>query len=101
MDGARLWEAQPYYARPFSEICAQFDSVYVSFYKGIGALSGAMLVGDRPFMQRALAERHRLGGQPYVLHYTPSRLDALAAMLLYDMRSTTRTNSGWKSICRL
>ena len=31
MDGARLWEAQPGYGRPFEEICALFDSVYLSF----------------------------------------------------------------------
>ena len=34
MDGARVWEALPYYGRPLHEICALFDSVYVSFYKG-------------------------------------------------------------------
>ena len=27
-----------------SEICSPFDSVYVSFYKGLGGISGAMLV---------------------------------------------------------
>lgn len=69
MDGARLWEAQPYYARPFAEICGLFDSVYVSFYKGIGALSGAMLVGEKHVLQKALAERKRLGGEPYVTSY--------------------------------
>ena len=33
LDGARLWEVQPFYGRPYSEICALFDTVYVSFYK--------------------------------------------------------------------
>lgn len=32
-DGARLWEAQPYYGVSFAELCADFDSVYVSYYK--------------------------------------------------------------------
>ena len=42
-DGARFWEIQPYYNIPFSELAALFDSVYVSFYKGIGALAGSMV----------------------------------------------------------
>jgi threonine aldolase len=47
MDGARLWEAREYYApKSLAEVCAPFDSVYVSFYKGIGALAGAMLLGS-------------------------------------------------------
>lgn len=38
LDGARLWEAAPFYDRSHAEIAALFDSVYVSFYKGLGAL---------------------------------------------------------------
>ncbi len=34
LDGARLWESQPFYDRPHAEIAGLFDSVYVSFYKG-------------------------------------------------------------------
>ncbi|MBK6600293.1 MAG: hypothetical protein IPG28_01725 [Betaproteobacteria bacterium] len=46
LDGARLWEAREAYApRTHAEIAALFDSVYVSFYKGVGALAGAMLLG--------------------------------------------------------
>ena len=51
LDGARLWEAAPYYAEgghTIADVCAMFDSVYVSFYKGLGALSGAMLLGIDP-----------------------------------------------------
>src|SRR5579862_5231289 len=33
MDGARLWEAAPYYERSYAEVAALFESVYVSFYK--------------------------------------------------------------------
>ena len=45
LDGARLWESQPHFDRSYAEIAARFDSVYVSFYKTIGALTGAMLLG--------------------------------------------------------
>ncbi|NVJ28087.1 beta-1,3-galactosyltransferase [Myxococcus sp. AM011] len=83
MDGARLWECQPFYNRPFPEICQGFDSVYVSFYKRVGALGGAMLVGGRDFIREARIWRHRHGGN--LFHLTPyvasaaMRLDAAVA----------------------
>ena len=46
LDGARLWETAPGYGRPLSEIAALADTVYVSFYKGLGGLAGAALAGD-------------------------------------------------------
>jgi len=69
MDGARLWEAREAYApRTYAEICALFDSVYVSFYKGIGALSGAMLLGSASFVKAARVWRQRHGGTLVQLH---------------------------------
>jgi threonine aldolase len=67
LDGARLWEAAPFYGRPHAEIAALFDSVYVSFYKGLGAFSGAMLAGDASFVALARQWQHRSGGRPYAL----------------------------------
>ncbi len=72
MDGARLWEAAPYYERDHAEIAALFDSVYVSFYKGIGAITGAALAGTTDFIAEARVWQVRHGGRllslfPYVL----------------------------------
>lgn len=53
LDGARLWEAQPYYNRPLAEIAALADSVYVSFYKGLGGLGGAVLAGPADLIATA------------------------------------------------
>ena len=53
MDGARLLEIAPWYGRDPAEIAALFDSVYLSFYKGLGGLSGAMLLGTAPFLKQA------------------------------------------------
>ena len=50
LDGARVWQAAPAYGRSLFEIAALFDSVYVSFYKDVGALPGAMLLGSRDFI---------------------------------------------------
>lgn len=62
MDGARLWESQPFYGRPLPEIAALFDSVYVSFYKGLGGIAGAALAGTASFVAEARTWRRRLGG---------------------------------------
>ena len=62
LDGARLWEAQPFYGRPHAEIAALFDTVYVSFYKGLGAPAGSMLLGDDEVIAEARLWRKRHGG---------------------------------------
>ena len=81
MDGARLWEAREAYApRSFANVCAHFDSVYVSFYKGIGALAGAMLLGPADFIAEARVWRRRQGGTLVQLH----PLVASAAMRFDD-----------------
>ncbi len=86
MDGARFWEAREAYApRTHAEICALFDSVYVSLYKGIGALSGAMLLGPAAFVRAARVWRRRHGGTLVQLHTAVASAamrfdDALARM---------------------
>ena len=54
LDGARLWEAAAGYDRPLPDITELFDSTYVSFYKGIGALPG--------IHSGRAGRRHRRGG---------------------------------------
>jgi threonine aldolase len=62
LDGARLWESQPFYDRPHAEIAGLFDSVYVSLYKGLEGVRGAVLAGDEDLIEQAMVWRHRLGG---------------------------------------
>lgn len=62
LDGARLWESQPYYGRPHAEIAGLFDTVYVSLYKGLEGVRGAVLAGDDDTIGHAEVWRHRLGG---------------------------------------
>ena len=63
MDGARLWSCRPFYDnRSYADIVAGFDSVYVSFYKDIGAMGGAALAGSQEFIDEARKWRTRLGG---------------------------------------
>ncbi|MFI6473454.1 threonine aldolase family protein [Streptomyces sp. NPDC050516] len=62
-DGARIWETTAHFGRPLREIAGLADSVYVSFYKTLGGLSGAVLVGSESLIAEARTWRHRYGGQ--------------------------------------
>jgi threonine aldolase len=81
MDGARLWEAQAGYGKSAAEIAAGFDSVYVSLYKGIGGLGGALLLGTREFVDRAAEWFRRQGGN--VIHRSPY---VVSAAMQFDAR---------------
>ena len=67
LDGARLWEAAAGYGRSPAEIASLFDTVYVSFYKGIGALPGCCVAGSAADIAQVKEWRHRLGGTLYAL----------------------------------
>ena len=62
LDGARLWESTPFYGKAPAEIAALFDTVYVSFYKGLGGLAGACLAGEEDVIAEARLWRKRHGG---------------------------------------
>jgi threonine aldolase len=61
-DGARLWEAQTGYVAELHEIAGLFDTVYVSLYKGLEGVRGAVLAGDAETIGHAAVWRRRLGG---------------------------------------
>jgi threonine aldolase len=85
MDGARLWESRAFYGRSYAEICDGFASVYVSAYKGLGGIAGAVLAGDADFVAEARLWRRRMGGT--LIHQSPMiasaamRLDARLAQM--------------------
>jgi threonine aldolase len=62
LDGARLWEAQPYLGHSLAEIAELADTVYVSFYKGLGGLAGAVVAGPQDVVDEARQWRARHGG---------------------------------------
>ncbi|QSF45358.1 threonine aldolase family protein [Paenibacillus tianjinensis] len=72
LDGARLLEVLPYYGKTAAEVCGLFDSVYISFYKGIGGIAGAILAGSRDFTEESKIWKRRHGGDlislyPYII----------------------------------
>lgn len=82
LDGARLFEVLPYYGKTAREVCAFFDSVYISVYKGIGGVAGAILAGNSDFTEQSKVWKRRHGGDlislyPYILaadYYMEKRL---------------------------
>jgi threonine aldolase len=80
MDGARLWECGPFYGRTLAEIASLFDTVYVSFYKGLGGAAGGMLLGEKDVIAEAREWRHRHGGTLFNLW--PYAAAALAGLRL-------------------
>lgn len=85
LDGARLFEVLPYYGKTAAEVCQLFDSVYISFYKGIGGIAGAILAGSSDFTQESKVWKRRHGGDlislyPYILssdYYFRQRADKM------------------------
>ncbi len=75
LDGARLWESAAGYGRSPAEIAALFDTVYVSFYKGIGALPGCCVAGPADILAEVREWRQRMGGTLFGLW--PSAASAL------------------------
>ena len=86
LDGARLFEIIPYYQKSAEEICSLFDSVYVSFYKGLGGIAGAILAGEKAFTEESKVWKRRHGGDlislyPYIIsadYYFDQRIPKMA-----------------------
>ena len=92
LDGARLWETAPAYGKKPAEIAALADTVYVSFYKGLGGLAGAALAGDaetiaaaRTWIGRAGAIVYRM--VPYALAAREGLRTELPRMPEYHARA--------------
>jgi threonine aldolase len=78
MDGARLWESAAGYGKSLEEIAALFDTVYVSFYKGIGALPGCCVAGQPDIIAEVREWRQRMGGRLFGLW--PNAASALTCL---------------------
>ncbi len=92
LDGARLWECQPFYQREYAEIAGLFDSVYVSFYKGLGGIAGSILAGPASFIAEARVWQRRHGGNlihlyPFVLAAKEGLHERLGKMTAYHTKA--------------
>lgn len=98
MDGARLWECQPYYDCSYAEIAGLFDSVYVSFYKILNGIAGAILAGPADFIAEARIWQRRHGGN--LVHLYPYVLSAKQGMATHLERMGAYHEKA-KSIARI
>jgi threonine aldolase len=78
MDGARLWESATGYGKSLEEIAGLFDTVYVSFYKIIGALPGCCVAGPADVIAEVAEWRQRMGGRLHGLW--PNAASALTCL---------------------
>ncbi|MFQ5670705.1 MAG: threonine aldolase family protein [Acidobacteriota bacterium] len=62
LDGARLFNAAAALGAKPADLCQGFDSVMISFSKGLGAPAGSLLAGSRSFIHAARRVRKRFGG---------------------------------------
>lgn len=62
LDGARLFNAAVALGCPVADLARGFSSVMVCLSKGLGAPAGSVIVGSRPFIERARAVRKLFGG---------------------------------------
>jgi threonine aldolase len=82
LDGARLWEAAAGYGRPPAAVAALFDTVYVSFYKGLGSIGGCCVAGPAEVVAEVREWRTRHGGTVFGLWpYAASCLTSLRRRL--------------------
>lgn len=78
LDGARLWESTPHLGHDLATVAALADSVYVSFYKGLGGLAGAAVAGPEDLIDEARQWRKRHGGTLFtMMPYAVSALRGL------------------------
>jgi threonine aldolase len=62
LDGARIFNAAIALKRDPAELARPFDSVMFCLSKGLGAPIGSLILGQRDFIERALAVRRLFGG---------------------------------------
>ncbi len=67
LDGARLWESAPHLGHSPDAVADLADSVYVSFYKGLGGFAGAAVAGPEEQVAEARTWRTRMGGTLFSL----------------------------------
>lgn len=85
-DGARLFEAAPYWQKFPAEVCSLCDSVYVSLYKMFGALAGGVIAADEETIEAIRPWKSRMAGDVYTLF--PYAMSAMMGLDKYLPRIT-------------
>jgi len=91
-DGARIWESAPHLGHSLAEIAALADTVYVSFYKGLRGMGGAVVAGPEDVIAEVRQWRSRHGGtlwtlMPYAVSAMRGLREELPRMAEYHDRA--------------
>jgi len=78
VDGARIWESAPHLGHTPAEIAALADTVYVSLYKGLRGLAGAVVAGPEDVIAEVRLWRSRHGGTLWTM--LPCAVSALRGL---------------------
>ena len=92
LDGARIWESASHLGHTPAQIAALADTVYVSFYKGLRGLAGAVVAGPEDVIAEARLWRSRHGGTlftmlPYAVAALRGIREELPRMAEYHQRA--------------
>ena len=92
LDGARIWESAPHLGHTPAQIAALADTVYVSFYKGLRGLAGAVVAGPEDVIAEVRLWRSRHGGTlwtmlPYAVSALRGLREELPRMAEYHQRA--------------
>ena len=92
LDGARIWESTSHLGHSLAQIAALADTVYVSFYKGLRGLAGAVVAGPEDVIAEVRLWRSRHGGTvwtmlPYAVSAVRGLRDELPRMVEYHERA--------------
>ncbi len=92
LDGARIWESAPHLGHSPEQIAGLADTVYVSFYKGLRGLAGAVVAGPEDVIAEVRLWRSRHGGTlwtmlPYAVSALRGLRDELPRMAEYHQRA--------------
>jgi threonine aldolase len=71
LDGARLFDGIAGEGVDLKEYCACFDSISICLAKGVGAPMGSIILGSRPFIERAKYFRKMFGGGTRQVNISP------------------------------
>lgn len=102
LDGARIFNAAIALNRPLADFGASVDCLQFCLNKGLSAPVGAVLVGDREFIDRARRIRQRIGGAIRHIGYMAAAgivaLEEMIPRIAEDHRNAERLRAGLKGL---
>jgi threonine aldolase len=98
MDGARLYNMAVHTGISPSDLCKEFDTVYVSMYKNFNAPAGAILAGKDSFVKNLYHTRRMFGGSLAQAWPLAAIANHYAEGFMDDYKEAIRRFDVWKGL---